>query len=57
MNVLITGGTGLIGRALTRSLLADGHKVWLLTRDPQRATSNLPQGVTAAGWDGRTAQG
>ena len=57
MNVLITGGTGLIGRALTRSLLADGHKVWLLTRDPQRAASNLPQGVTAAGWDGRTAQG
>ena len=57
MNVLITGGTGLIGRALTQSLLADGHKVWLLTRDPQRASSTLPQGVTAAGWDGRSAKG
>lgn len=57
MNVLITGGTGLIGRALTQSLLADGHKVWVLTRDPKRASSTLPQGVTAAGWDGRTAQG
>ena len=33
MNILITGGTGLIGRALTQSLLADGHKVWMLTRD------------------------
>lgn len=57
MNVLITGGTGLIGNALTQSLLADGHKVWILTRDPQRGSSTLPQGVTAAGWDGRTAQG
>ena len=55
MNVLITGGTGLIGRALTRSLLADGHKVWTLTRSPERAV--LPLGVTAVGWDGRTAQG
>jgi uncharacterized protein len=57
MNVLITGGTGLIGSALTRSLLADGHKVWVLTRDPNRTSSTLPQGVTAAGWDGRSARG
>jgi hypothetical protein len=55
MNVLITGGTGLIGRALTQSLLADGHKVWSLTRSPERAI--LPLGCTAVGWDGRTAQG
>ena len=57
MNVLITGGTGLIGRALTKSLLGDGHKVWILTRDPKRASASLPQNITAAGWDGRTAQG
>jgi uncharacterized protein (TIGR01777 family) len=57
MNVLITGGTGLIGRALTQSLLADGHEVWILTRDPQHSSSTLPQGAIAAGWDGRTAQG
>ena len=55
MNVMITGGTGLIGRALTRSLLADGHKVWILTRDPERAI--LPLGCSAVGWDGRTAKG
>lgn len=54
MNVLITGGTGLIGRALSRSLLADGHKVWILTRAPERAT--LPLGCVAVGWDGRVAQ-
>ncbi|MEW5940276.1 MAG: TIGR01777 family oxidoreductase [Chloroflexota bacterium] len=55
MNVLITGGSGLIGRALTRSLLADGHKVWILTRNPDRAV--VPLGATAVGWDGRAADG
>lgn len=35
--VLITGGTGFIGDALCRALLADGHAVVLLTRDPLRA--------------------
>ena len=55
MNVLIAGGSGLIGRALTKSLLADGHKVWTLTRDPERVI--LPLGVAALAWDGRTARG
>lgn len=55
MNVLITGGTGLIGRALAKSLLADGNKIWILTRSPEQAI--LPLGCTAVGWDGRTAQG
>jgi uncharacterized protein (TIGR01777 family) len=55
MNVLISGGTGFIGSALTRSLLADGHKVWVLTRNPVRA--RLPQGVQPVRWDGRTSQG
>ncbi|GAB4490599.1 MAG: TIGR01777 family oxidoreductase [Anaerolineales bacterium] len=52
MNVLIAGGTGFIGSALTRSLLADGHHVWVLTRNPARA--RLPKSAQAIGWDGRT---
>jgi uncharacterized protein (TIGR01777 family) len=55
MNVLIAGGTGLIGTALTRSLLADGHRVWVLTRNPE--TVHLPGGAQAVGWDGRTVSG
>jgi uncharacterized protein len=54
MNVLIAGGSGFIGSALTRSLLADGHKVWVLTRNPERVS--LPEGVQAVGWDGRTVE-
>jgi len=33
-SLLITGGTGFIGQELCRALLADGHKLTLLARDP-----------------------
>ena len=56
MKVIITGGTGLIGRALAENLVADGHDVTVLSRSPQRK-SGLPGGVQVAGWDARTAEG
>lgn len=34
--VLLTGGTGCIGSRLVPALLANGHKVIVLTRDPRR---------------------
>ncbi len=55
MRVLITGGSGLIGQRLAAALVADGHGVVVLTRRPERA--DLPAGVEAAGWDGRTSHG
>ena len=33
-SLLITGGTGFIGQELCRALLADGHELTLLVRDP-----------------------
>ena len=45
MNVLITGGSGFIGGALCRSLVADGHRVCVLTRNAERAKSRLPPQV------------
>jgi uncharacterized protein (TIGR01777 family) len=56
MRVVITGGTGLIGRALSTNLAADGHEVIVLSRSPERAT-HLPDGVRAERWDARTANG
>lgn len=56
MRVVITGGTGLIGRDLARAMGAQGHDVVILTRNPRKA-GNLPPGVHAAGWDGKTAAG
>lgn len=36
MNILITGGTGFIGSALTRSLIAQGYQVTVLSRNPAK---------------------
>jgi uncharacterized protein (TIGR01777 family) len=36
-SLLITGGTGFIGQELCRALLADGHELTLLARDPSKA--------------------
>lgn len=37
MKIFITGGTGLVGRALIARLTKEGHSVLLLTRSPQSA--------------------
>jgi uncharacterized protein len=39
--VLITGGTGLIGKALTEMLTQKGYSVIVLTRTPQPSTPNV----------------
>ncbi len=39
MKIFITGATGFIGRSLTKSLLADGYEVTVLSRNSQKATS------------------
>jgi len=57
MRVIVTGGTGLIGIQLIRSLSKDGHEVIVLTRDPSKKSAGLPSGVRAHKWDARTADG
>jgi len=39
MKILITGGTGFIGRSLSSALLADGHAVTILSRYPNKVES------------------
>ena len=56
MRVLITGGTGMIGRALAADLAADGHEAIVLSRHPEQATG-LPTCVCAEYWDAHTAEG
>jgi hypothetical protein len=35
--ILISGGTGLVGKALTKRLIAEGHEVRILSRNPQQS--------------------
>lgn len=52
MNIVIAGGSGLIGTALIKRLTAAGHTVTVLTRNPTRTSANLGAGITAVKWDG-----
>lgn len=49
MNIVLTGGTGFIGRRLIPALTGAGHRVTLLTRRPE--SGSLPPGVRAETWD------
>jgi uncharacterized protein (TIGR01777 family) len=53
MRVLVTGASGLIGRAVCNALLARGDEVVGLTRDPNRARDTSPT-VAWHGWDPAT---
>ena len=51
--VLITGGTGLVGTALTKLLLSQGYQVIIVTRDPQKSIAGGAFGnqVSYAAWN------
>lgn len=54
MKVAITGGTGLIGQALARGLVAKGHEAVVTSRRPG-AVEGLGAGVSAREWDTASA--
>jgi uncharacterized protein (TIGR01777 family) len=47
--ILITGGTGMIGMALTRSLISKGYSVIILTRD--KSGKHPKENLSYAEWD------
>ncbi|MBL8050656.1 MAG: NAD-dependent epimerase/dehydratase family protein, partial [Anaerolineales bacterium] len=52
MNILIAGGSGFLGTALTKSFLSDGHKVFILTRGSKKIKN-----VESIQWDAKTTNG
>lgn len=48
MRLLITGGSGFVGRRLVENALAAGHEVMVISRDPERARARLPDSVRVA---------
>jgi uncharacterized protein YbjT (DUF2867 family) len=59
MRILVTGITGAIGSVLAPRLLADGHQVRGLTRDPDaaQASGRVPERVELVGGDVVTGEG
>jgi uncharacterized protein (TIGR01777 family) len=56
MHILVTGGTGIIGRRLVEHLIQHGHTLTVVSRQAQKPPA-LPAEITFARWDGRTAAG
>ncbi len=55
MHIVMTGGTGFIGRALCTALFQIGHRITILTRHAREASQLLGAIVSAVEWNGREA--
>lgn len=49
MQILITGGTGLIGKQLCKALLAEGHELTVFSRNPATVPAKCGAGVHGIG--------
>ncbi|MGD9851775.1 MAG: TIGR01777 family oxidoreductase [Nitrospirales bacterium] len=54
MKILIAGGTGFIGRHLSRLAIQEGHSVVTLSRNPEKATPVSDPHPCIMPWDGRS---
>ena len=55
MNIVVSGGTGFIGRPLCAALCQDGHRVTLLTRKKEEAQRSCDSTVRVVEWNGLEA--
>ncbi len=49
MRILVTGATGVIGRALSQKLVGEGHEIVVLSRRPESA--RVAPGAEVYGWE------
>ena len=54
MRILLVGGSGHVGKALTRRFLGAGHDVVVLSRRPSPAAGAEGRHARTVAWDGRT---
>jgi uncharacterized protein len=55
MRVVLAGGSGFVGAAVSRELLDAGHAVSVLTRNTRAARSRMDPRVELVEWDGRSS--
>ncbi len=49
MRIFVTGGSGFVGKYLTRRLAESGHEIVVVTRSPERAERDLPWAAVVEG--------
>jgi uncharacterized protein len=54
MKIILTGGTGLIGRELGKALVKQGHEIVVLTREPKSSRLKTPYPHKPIYWDGES---
>ncbi len=54
MRIIVTGGTGFIGRALVNELIDNGHSVTVLSRNAVKARTLLRSSATCIDWTPRS---
>lgn len=52
MKVILSGGTGLVGRELGKALVKEGYEVIALTRNPEKSLEKTPYPHKPIKWDG-----
>ena len=57
MKIVVTGGTGFIGRRVVERLVERGDDVTVLTRNSTRASTKLPTGLSTLDWSPPDVQG
>jgi len=55
--IVITGGSGFIGKALCRDLIEHGYDIIVLSRNPTRLKPVVDRNILVAPWDGKTTRG
>lgn len=55
MKILLTGGTGLVGKSLIQEMAAKGWEAIILTRDPKKAALQIEVPCEIYSWDGGSA--
>ena len=51
MKIVITGGTGFIGRHLCHTLIQNQHELTVLSRNPSKARNYLPKPIFISEWN------
>ncbi|NBX68801.1 MAG: TIGR01777 family protein [Proteobacteria bacterium] len=55
MKILVTGGTGFVGRPLVKKLAEANHQIVLLTRNPEAAKKSISAPMEVYGWEPETS--